>query len=131
MASGFTIPTELAFHVTAICGESGKEWLASLPEIARHLQDRWSLKIGEPFAAGEFNFVAPAETDRGEPLVLKISPPYESLEIWNEAEYLRRRDGQGAVRLMREERSSRAILMSERFPARILLSVSVKMHSPR
>src|SRR5215204_955029 len=91
-------PAELVTHVTSMCGAEGARWLEGLPLVISDLEDLWSIKVREPFVAGEFNFVAPALGRDGELTVVKISPPFETIEITGEAEYLRSRNGHGAVR---------------------------------
>ena len=119
MSYAHPFPKELVTHVTALCGRAGVEWLKSLPATIRELESRWSVEVHAPFVAGEFNFVAPAV--RGSELtVLKISPPFKTIEIFGEAEYLRSRDGNGAVRLLDEDRLRRAILIEHALPGKNL-----------
>ena len=122
MSYTHSLPKERVTHVTAICGKRGEEWLDSLPSTIGELEKRWSLKVREPFEAGEFNFVAPAS--RGSELtVLKISPPYKTIEIFGEAEYLRIRNGNGAVKLLDEDRSRKAILIEHALPGKNLTEI--------
>src|SRR5688572_7625496 len=106
MANSFrdSLPGELIHHVTAICGRDGEVWIESLEDNVRELEDLWSVKAHEPFAAGEFNYVAPATRENGEPAVLKLAPPYKTIEIFSEAAYLRSHEGDGAVKLIAENR---------------------------
>jgi streptomycin 6-kinase len=113
---GFQIPSELVKHVTSICGDRGVRWLAELPATIAELEAEWSITIGEPFAAGEFNFVARALDNAGSRAVIKISPPYERIEIFGEAAFLQTRDGLGAVRLIAEHRDRRAIMIEHADP---------------
>jgi streptomycin 6-kinase len=71
--------------------------------------EAWSLRIGEPYAGGEVSWVAPAELADGTPAVLKLNPPEPESEregaalvFWN---------GHGAVRLLAEDESRRALLL--------------------
>lgn len=116
-------PAELVKHVTVILGEKGAAWLDSLPKMIAYLQTELSIDVGEPFAAGEFNFVAPATRADGVPLVLKIAPPYEDGEHLREAEFLRHRDGRGAVRLLDQRIDQRAILLERAIPGRNLAEI--------
>ena len=117
---GFQIPSELTKHVTSICGEPGLRWLAELPATIAELETEWSITIGEPFEAGEFNFVARALDNAREQVVIKISPPYERIEIFGEAAFLRTRDGVGAVHLIAEDRDRRAIMIEHAAPGKNL-----------
>jgi streptomycin 6-kinase len=115
-----SLPNELVAHVTSMCGSKGVKWLDELKGVVRELEQRWSLKVLEPFAAGEFNFVAPSVRGDGELAVLKISPPFESNEIAGEAAFLRSRNGAGSVRLIAEDISRLAILIEHAVPGKNL-----------
>jgi streptomycin 6-kinase len=110
------VPAELTKHVTAICGSRGETWLEYLPRLIAELEEKWNIVADEPFEKGEFNFVAAAHSGRGLDAVLKISPPYDRIEIFSEADFLRVRDGDGCVRVLAEDRERRAILMERARP---------------
>ena len=112
----YSLPAELVSHASVICGDAGEAWLKAVPSIVGELGKQWSVEVHEPFPAGEFNFVAPATRPDGEMAVLKIAPPYEPNEIVSEAEYLRSRNGNGAVRLLEEDLERRAILLERAVP---------------
>src|SRR5688500_11962877 len=115
-------PSELVHHVTAICGPRGEAWLDGLPALIDELSEIWSIKVDEPFAAGEFNFVAPAMSG-GEAVVLKIAPPYDDNEFLGEASFLRSREGLGAVRLLAQDLMRRAILIDRAVPGENLAEI--------
>jgi len=117
------LPAELVKHVSAILGSRGVAWLDTLPQFVADLQLEWSIEVEEPFAAGEFNFVAAATRIDGEPVVLKIAPPYDDGEFLREAEFLRHRDGRGAVTLLAQDIGRRAILIERAFPGRNLAEI--------
>jgi len=117
---GYPFPGELVTHVTAMCGDRGRAWLAGLPLTIRELEQQWSLKVEAPFAAGEYNFVAPAVLDNGEHAVIKVAPPFETNEIVGEAAFLRHRRGSGAAELLKEDVERRAILLERVFPGKNL-----------
>jgi len=125
MAFKDTLPQELITHVTAICGERGEKWFDRLPKTIRELETEWSVKVGEPFSGIEFNFVAEAAMN-GRPVVVKIAPPFEPTEIHAEAQYLRTRNGEGAVRLIAEDRGRHALLMERALPGDALFTVYEK-----
>ena len=103
-----------------MCGERGDQWLDSLGSLLADIEFQWSIDIGVPFPAGEFNYVAPATDAAGNQLVLKIAPPFESNEMPGEAMYLRMRDGAGSVRLIREWPAAGAILIERAIPGKNL-----------
>jgi streptomycin 6-kinase len=118
--SDIKLPGELVKNVTGICGERGRAWLSDLPSTIHELKKQWSLKVEPPFEAGEYNFVAPAERRTGEPVVIKIAPPFETNEMIGEATFLRQRDGRGAVKLLEYDIERRAILIERAFPGKNL-----------
>ncbi|MFL6468074.1 MAG: aminoglycoside phosphotransferase family protein [Pyrinomonadaceae bacterium] len=122
MSKSFTdsLPGELVTHITAQCGRVGEEWFAQLPNIIRTLEKRWSVTAFEPFSGIEFNYVAPAIHANGSHVVIKISPPFEQIEIFSEAAYLWNLDGKSAIRLMDVDYERRAILLEQAFPGKNL-----------
>jgi streptomycin 6-kinase len=118
MSSDFinSLPSELVTHVTSICGQRGARWLDDLEQIVGEVERMWRIKVGKPFSAGEYNFVAPANREDGELTVLKISPPFKTIEIFDEAAFLRNRNGKGAVKLLAEVRKSFSVLLEHAVP---------------
>ncbi len=115
-------PSELVTHVTAICGDDGVAWLADLPQVVKELEAKWNVTTDAAFENGEYNFVAPARSGTVD-AVLKISPPFPTIEIFAEAEFLEKRNGNGAPRLIKIEREHRAILIE-----RIRPGVAMDVH---
>jgi streptomycin 6-kinase len=118
MAKAFidTLPRELVTHIKSMCGKRGEEWFDQLPASIRALQEKWSLKVHDPFPGIEYNFVAPATMANGRKAVVKIGPPFERTEIYGEAQFLRVHRGLGAVELIAEDRDARAILIERAVP---------------
>lgn len=85
--------------------------LGLLARIACEVAAEWALELGEPFALARYSFVAPAGADA----VLKVTPP-EDDEADEEADALELWDGRGAVRLLRRDRSRRALLLERACP---------------
>jgi len=111
-----SIPEELVGHTIAMCGDSGAEWLDCLPATIREIEKNWSISIGDPFQSVEFNYVAAASDDRGNAVVIKISPPFENSEIFSEAKFLRVANGRKVVGLIEQDRDRRAILIERAIP---------------
>jgi streptomycin 6-kinase len=122
------LPIDLVTHVTTMCGTRGEAWFDELPEMISRLECQWSIDVGKPFPGIEYNFVASAVTDDGIPVVLKIAPPFKTTEIHSEAKFLRTLDGERAVRLLKEDRKSKAILMERALPGKCL--VDLFAHDP-
>jgi streptomycin 6-kinase len=87
-----------------------KAWVSELPEVVRTLEERWSLRVGEPFEpGGRTAWVAPATGEGkggGGDLVVKVGWPHQEAE--HEADALRLWDGGGAVGLLAAEEMPRA-----------------------
>jgi streptomycin 6-kinase len=110
------IPAELTKNVSAICGSRGEEWLEHLPVLIGELEEKWAIAVDAPFEKGEFNFVAGAHSELDLDSVIKIGPPYDPVEIFSEANFLRVRNGDGCVLLLEEDRERQAILMERARP---------------
>src|ERR1043166_8448328 len=110
------LPEDLLANVRSMCGRRGEEWLSSLPELIRMLEKHWDVNVGTVYAASGINYVAPAETDRGELCVVKICPPYDNNEWLCESAYLRSRNGRACVRLIAEHPEYRAMLIERAVP---------------
>jgi streptomycin 6-kinase len=87
----------------------GAEWLERLPGLVAECAELWSLRVGEPFAGGNIAWVAPAELLDGTRAVLKVNFPERESE--REGDALAFWDGGGAVRLLDEDESRRALLL--------------------
>jgi streptomycin 6-kinase len=117
---GHSLPDDLVTHITTICGVSGEAWFEKLPQIVLELEGQWEITVGKPFPGIEYNFLAPAVTHAGQPVVVKIAPPFDRTEIYGEAKYLRTHGGQGAIELLAEDRNRRAILIEHALPGEAL-----------
>ena len=53
------ITDELVRNVTEAWGQAGAEWLDRLPELVAGLEQRWSIRVREPFDLS-YTYVAPA-----------------------------------------------------------------------
>jgi streptomycin 6-kinase len=85
--------------------------LVPLEAVAREVAAEWGVELGEPFALARYSYVAAA----GDDAVLKVTPP-EDDESDEEAEALELWAGEGAVRLLRRDRSRRALLVERARP---------------
>jgi streptomycin 6-kinase len=85
--------------------------LEPLALIAAEVAAEWGIDLGRPFALSRYSYVAPA----GETAVLKVTPS-EDDESDEEADALELWDGNGAVGLLRRDRSRRALLIERARP---------------
>jgi streptomycin 6-kinase len=87
----------------------GSEWLDRLSGLVEECAERWSLCVGEPFTGCNVAWVAPAELPDERKAVLKINFPEPESE--REGDALAFWGGEGAARLLAEDKGSRALLL--------------------
>jgi streptomycin 6-kinase len=114
-------PESLPIFAQLISNPGGQEWLDALPGLVKELAERWSLQLAEPFHGGSASWVAPATLPDGTPVVLKISWPHR--EAREEATALRLWNGDGACRLLYEDRDSYALVIERCLPGVLLKDV--------
>lgn len=85
--------------------------LEPLARIAHEVAEEWGVQLGPPFASSRYSYVAPA----GAGAVLKVTLA-EDDESDEEADALALWEGDGAVLLMRRDRSRRALLIERARP---------------
>ena len=102
--------------------DGGAAWLESLPRVAASLAERWLLRLGEPFPDGNVSLTVPVELASGEPAVLKINFPEAESE--HEGNALAFWAGRGAVLVLEEDRSQRALLVERCVPGEQLWAVA-------
>lgn len=106
-----SIPSAFQQTVIDVWKEEGKAWLERIPAAVAEFKQRWSLVVHPPFPNLSYNYVAPATTNDGREVVLKLGIPRE--EIVTEIEALRLYDGRGMVQLL-EADAEQGILLLER-----------------
>lgn len=110
------LPAEFVDNVKRVCHAKGELWLNRLPEAVNELESVWGIETDGHFSNLTYNFVAPAALKDGSRAVLKIGLPVDDFEIYSEAEFLRLADGKGAVKLLAEDRTRRAMLLERLEP---------------
>ncbi|HEY3268569.1 MAG TPA: aminoglycoside phosphotransferase family protein [Armatimonadota bacterium] len=108
------IPPDLARNIRGVHGERGTAWIEEFPALLDDIQRRWSLRVGPPYPALSYNYVAPAACADGSEAVLKLGVP--NPEISCEAAALRHYDGAGAVRLLAADPERGALLIERAMP---------------
>ena len=96
------------------CG--GGWWLAALPALVADLEREWSLTVGRTFHDATEAFVVEATLADGSPAVLKLLLPQSEHGAANEITVLRLADGDGCVRLLRDDHSRGAMLLERLGP---------------
>jgi streptomycin 6-kinase len=121
----YGLSAEFVENITRVCGARGGAWLDELPEIVCTLERDWKIAVDRPFAGLSYNYVAPAVDESGISVVIKIGLPIDDGEIYSEADYLRCKNGNGAVRLLNENKELRALLLERALPGDSLKSVFI------
>ncbi|RKX29809.1 MAG: aminoglycoside resistance protein [Verrucomicrobia bacterium] len=111
-------PGECAANIVDVHGEVGREWLGRLPATITECVGRWSLDILTPFKGLSYNYVTPATTADGRPVVIKAGVPSD--ELTSEIEALRLFDGKGMVRLLEADTDSGVMLLERLLPGTAL-----------
>jgi streptomycin 6-kinase len=122
-----SIPERFAENVLDREGEAARGWLDRLPALAGELCERWDLSPDGPPMHGYLGIVIPVTHD-GNGYVLKIS--WISDETVTEPVALSVWDGDGAVRLLAEDREAGAMLLERLDPRRSLNCQSLGVAVP-
>jgi streptomycin 6-kinase len=107
------LPAHVAASIGSL-GPEGRAWVARAPRLVEECAERWSLRLGQPFAGGVTSYVAPAGLADGTRAVLKVGFPDD--ESACEAEALAHYDGEGACRLLAHDRERHAFLLERLEP---------------
>lgn len=98
-----------------------KEWLKNIPETIRIAEEKWQIKVAEPFDLS-YNYVAPSRYKDGEKVVLKIGM-YGDKEFLIEIEALKMYDGDGVVKLIEYDIDNTMMLIEMVEPGQPLSSL--------
>jgi streptomycin 6-kinase len=86
-------------------------WLDDLPLLVATLEQEWGIAVGAAYSDSTEAFVAEAICEDGTPAVLKLLVPRSGDAAENEIKVLRLTDGDGCVRLLRDEAARGALLL--------------------
>lgn len=92
-----------------VCGAT--QWLDELPALVASLEHDWSIDVGRPYDDPTEAFVAEAALADGTPAVLKLLVPRAGGAARNEITVLRLANGEGCVRLLRDDEARGALLL--------------------
>ncbi len=108
-------------NIEGIYKEEGKKWISNLPEMVDQLRDHWNLVHIAPVDNMTYHFVAKAETESRQQVVVKIGIDKNVIE--NEKQSLAFFNGNGAIRLFDYYDKCNAILIDQAVPGRSLKSI--------
>jgi streptomycin 6-kinase len=91
------LPKKFVNNIVFHYKEKGKAWLEQLDELISYCEDRWCLKTENHYDLS-YNYVAPAITNDGKEVVVKLSFP--NIEVEHEQEALKVFNGDGIARLI-------------------------------
>jgi streptomycin 6-kinase len=114
------LPATFRSRISAVFGEEGERWLASLPEIVRLAERRWDVTLELPFELS-YNYVAPGRRSDGSGVVLKVGVP--GPEFRAEIEALRHFAGRGTVGLLDHDAEQGLALLERLEPGTSLRAV--------
>ncbi|WP_446041311.1 aminoglycoside phosphotransferase family protein [Streptomyces sp. SID1121] len=103
------IPEELARTQSKANGEAGRAFVAGLPDLAAEFVERWELRVNGPAMYGMSALVLPVERVDGTAAMLKLQLLDD--ESVGEPVALRLWEGAGAVRLLRHDPVTGALLL--------------------
>jgi streptomycin 6-kinase len=113
------VPRELEWWRTR--SPEGAAWLDRLPRLVAECAELWELRVGEPFSGGNAALAVPVERADGSAAVLKVNFPERETE--REGDALEHWRGEGAVRLLAQDRERRALLLERCEPGTRLWDV--------
>ena len=101
----------------------GQKWLDNIPELLKTYETKWGLKAKGAFEDLSINYVEKAQTKNGEDVVLKIGFP-EDQEFSREVSALEIYNGNGAVKILREDLDNSVLLLEACLPGKPLHSLN-------
>ena len=114
------LPERFTRNIKGLFGAKGEKWLIDLPGIIAEISQKWALTIEQVFANLSFNYVVLCAGETGEKYVLKIGVPEKDSPILDEKRALEAFDGKGAVRLLKFDEQTCAMLLERAVPGTTL-----------
>ncbi len=108
--------------LTRWVGPDADSWLRDLPRLSAAISDEWQLELDEVLLGGSTSLVIAGRSPDHGPVVLKV--PFPDPENHFEPEALQAYGGEGAVRLLEFDSSSRAMLLERAVPGSPLSDLS-------
>lgn len=112
----FRLSEKFRQNISGLYAEKGVQWLENLPFLVADISEKWTLAIENPFPDLSYNYVAPCVCVDGRKAVLKIGFTEKDSIVNGEAKFLKLLDGNGAVKLLRFDRTRCALLLERLMP---------------
>jgi streptomycin 6-kinase len=87
------------------------DWIEGLPELVARMERDWRITVGRPYDDATEAFVTRATLADGTPAVLKLMIPRPGEHARHEITVLRLTEGDGCVRLLKEDETRGAMLL--------------------
>ncbi len=98
-------------RLLSVFGDAGRRWLSDLPTLLDDCETRLGLMLQSPYPNLTYHYVAPAVSEGGKKVVLKLGVP--DREFTNETQALSRFAGDGCVNILFAD-ADRGVLLLER-----------------
>jgi streptomycin 6-kinase len=121
-----TVPARLVANLPKYYGDRGRAWIAGAPRLVADQLAEWDLTVDGPVMNGVVALVVPVRGPGG-PAALKLQ--IDDPEHPGEAAALRTWNGDGAVRLLRENPATGALLLERLDSGRDLCRVRDDVHA--
>ena len=115
------LPDHFSQTIHGTFGEVGRRWLADLPMLIDECARRWSLTVLSPVENLSYNYVAPAVSEDGTAVMLKIGVPRD--ELHTEMASLELCNGSGAVKLLTSDPEWGVLLLERLQPGTSLVEM--------
>lgn len=100
-------------------GDEGKVWLNKLESIIQFYLNKWELELISPVENLSYNYILQVKDAAGTPAILKLGIAGDSVE--NEIRTLHLYDGNGCVKLLKEDAKGGAMLLEHLLPGIMLV----------
>lgn len=114
------LPLDFQQRIRRVFKEPGAAWLVRLPALLRECEERWRLRVGEPFELS-YHYVAPATMADGAQIVLKAGVP--SPDFSHQVEALLLYGGRGMVRVLEADADAGVVLMERLDPGTTIVDM--------
>ncbi|AZN40019.1 aminoglycoside phosphotransferase family protein [Paenibacillus albus] len=110
-----TLITE-GFHakMTAAHGSRVEGWTQSLPELIAGCEEKFGIKLEEPFSNLSYNYIAHGTNEAGTPIVLKLA--FLKAELAQEMRAMKAYAGRGAVQVLAWDEELGAAVLERAVP---------------